>query len=145
MDNIVFEKAWDDGDVTNLWASGFFEINIYANNSFIKVKDFKLYMTTKITEELSKIISNYIENNEEVSFLNDFSSFDDTKMTMTIKPVDCHGIVTIILKLESTKNGINNAELCIKTELGLLENFGKNIKSLVNSGVGHKVSLYEEY
>ena len=65
---------------------------------------------------------------------------------MQIKSPDVHGHVIINLKLEnSNDNGNKNyAELFIETELGLLENFGKNILSLIKGNIRYKISLNKE-
>lgn len=145
-DNIVFEKIWDDGDLTNNWASGFYEINIIAYNSYLKINGFNVYMTDKLTKELSKLISKYLQNNEQVIFENNFSASNEVQMMIEIKPTDFHGYVIIALKVEKIDNNGNRniGELCVETELGLLENFGKNILNLISSGVGYKVYLNKE-
>lgn len=143
-DNIIFEKIWDDDLFT--CASGLFEIKITAYNPYIKIKDFNLGMDKSLTKELSKKINTFIQNNEQISFTGGFNLDTSDEMIIEIKPTDVHGHVIILLKIENIDNNDNKnyAQLAIETEIGLLENFGNNILELINSGIGHKVSLNKE-
>lgn len=143
-DNIIFEKVWDDDLFT--CASGLFEIKITAYNSYIKINDFNIGMDKTLTKELSKKINIFIQNNEQINFNGGFNLETTDEINIEIKPADVHGHVIILLKIESIDNNDNKtiAQLAIETEIGLLENFGKNILELINSGIGHKVSLNKE-
>lgn len=143
-DNIIFDIVWDDFiGFNNL--GDFFEIKVTAYNSFIKVNNFNFYMTSSECKKLSKMIYKYIQKNETIAYENK-SSADNNEINIEIKPADVHGHVIIILKIENVDNNDNKnfAQLAIETEIGLLENFSKNILELINSGVGHKVSLNKE-
>lgn len=143
-DNIVFEKVWDDDLLT--CSLGLFEIKITAYNPYIKINDFNIGMDKSLTKELSKRINTFIQNNEQIKFNGGINLDTTDKINIEIKPVDVHGHVIILLKVENNDNNDNKnfAELAVETEIGLLENFGKNILELINSGIEHKVSLNKE-
>ena len=144
-DNIIFEKIWDDYNGYNN-VGDFFEIKITAYNPYIKINDFNIGMDKSSTKELSKKINTFIENNEQVNFNGGFNLDTKDEINIEIQPSDVHGHVIIILKVENIDNDDNKnfAQLAIETEIGLLENFGKNILELINSGIGHRVSLNKE-
>lgn len=143
-DNIIFEKVWDDDLFT--CASGLFEIKITAYNPYVKINDFNVCMDKTLTKELSKRIDTFIKNNEQVNFNGGFNLDTTDEINIEIKSADVHGHVIIILKLKNVDNNDNKnfVQLAIETEIGLLENFGKNILELINSRIGHRVSLNKE-
>ena len=143
-DNIIFEKVWDDDLFT--CSSGLFEIKITAYNPYIKINDFNIGMDRALTKELSKKINIFIQNNEQINFNGGINLDTTDKINIEIKPADVHGHVIILLNIENIDNNDNKnfAGLAIETEIGLLENFGNNILKLINSGIGHKVSLNKE-
>ena len=145
-DNIIFEKVWDDYNGFNN-VGDFFQINVTAYNSFIKVNNFNYYMSEECIKELSKLISKYIQDNKPMLYDHKKGAVDNNEiMTLEIEPINDHGHVIIDLKIENSSDigNKNYAELFIETELGLLENFGKNILELIKSDVGYKVSLNKE-
>ena len=97
-DNIIFEKVWDDYNGYNN-IGNWFQINVTAYNSFIKVNDFNFYMTSLDCQELSKIIDKYIQNNKIILYENKNSVCNQEIMSIEIKPTDVHGHVIIILKI----------------------------------------------
>lgn len=63
---------------------------------------------------------------------------------MKIFPYDLSGHILIEMKMEINDNNdkLHYATFYIKTEIGLLESFGKKIKNISNLDVGKSVKLY---
>lgn len=144
-DNIIFEKVWDDSDGF-FCVGNFFQINVTAYNSFVKVNNFNFYMSSGDAKELSNLINKYIHDiKTSVYEYKNGAVYNDEIMSLEIKQVDVHGHVIINLKIENLVNGNKNySELFIETELGLLESFGKKLLELVKGGIGYKISLNKE-
>jgi len=145
-DNIILEPVWDGIPGFCVDARDFYQISITAYNSFVKVNNFEFYMGSRATKELYKLINKYIQNNKTMVYEHKNQVYNNDTLFLQIKSPDVHGHVIINLKLEnSNDNGNKNyAELFIETELGLLENFGKNILSLIKGNIRYKISLNKE-
>lgn len=144
-DNIIFEKTWDDYNGFNK-VGNLFQINVTAYNYFVKINNFSFYMDERYAKKISDLISRYIKENKTVVFEHKNSVYNNEIMLMEIKQANLHGHIIINLKIENSDNSgnKNNVELFIETELGLLENFGKNILELVKGETGYKISLNKE-
>jgi hypothetical protein len=136
MDNIVITKEWED--------NGLLELHVIANNDFISVCQSCYIQDIDLKSNSDQI----------VKYLNDYSSKIDIvfgKLTgnytpafaISILPADCNGHVTVELDMEIADNDQrkHRCSFYVKTELGMIEAFGKDLKRLLTANFEESVSL----
>lgn len=109
MDNIIFEKVWQDESLI--------ELKISASSEFVSA-----YQSCYIHDKKSC----YLEfGKKEGNYTPAF--------TMCIMPADMSGYVKIEVDIEIADNDTRSHRCCfyIKSELGLIEQLGKNLKKLI--------------
>lgn len=136
MDNIVFEKIWQDGNLI--------ELKIFANSEFVSAYQ-NCYIQNNILEEVAEKILNFMGKYNESCYL----EFGKKKgnytpaFSMCILPADMSGHVKIEVDIEIADNETRSHRCCfyVKSELGKIEQLGKNLKKLVTGQEGSVVSL----
>lgn len=136
MDNIIFEKVWQDENLI--------ELKISANSEFVSAHQ-NCYIEDKKLEELSEKICSFIEDYNKNCYL-EFGKKEGNytpAFSMNILPVDMLGHIKIEVDIEIADNDIRAHRCCfyVKSELGLVEQLGRALKELVMEKVGSKVSL----
>jgi len=139
MDNIIIEKIWNDSDIFN---NDEFEIKLTCINEYININE-KIYMDKSISKDISKSIENYINTNKETFYEINMKKGYTSGFTMKIFPYDLTGHILIEIKMEINDNNdkLHYATFYIKTEIGLLESFGKKIKNIINLNIGEYIKL----
>lgn len=139
MDNIIIEKIWNDSDIFN---NDEFEIKLTCINEYININE-KIYMDKSISKDISKSIENYINTNKETFYEINIKKGYTSGFTMKIFPYDLTGHILIEIKMEINDNNdkLHYATFYIKTEIGLLESFGKKIKNIINLNIGEYIKL----
>ena len=139
MDNIIIEKIWNDSNIFN---NDEFEIKLTCINEYININE-KIYMDKSISKDISKSIENYINTNKETFYEINMKKGYTSGFTMKIFPYDLTGHILIEIKMEINDNNdkLHYATFYIKTEIGLLESFGKKIKNIINLNIGEYIKL----
>ena len=134
MDNLSFEKIWEDVFM--------FELEIYVENKYGSFKK-TCYLQKDSLVEFSKMISDFLHlpsKSKEIKW-GDILDNELSECVFTIFPIDSSGhIVMKVFLVQIDDDNKNESALYIQTELGLLENFGKNVLGYLEN-VGRKVSL----
>lgn len=136
MDNIIFEKVWQDESLI--------ELKISASSEFVSTYQ-SCYIQDKKLEETAEKIYNFVGKYDESCYL-EFGKKEGNytpAFSMCIMPADMSGHVNIEVDIEIADNDTRSHRCCfyVKSELGLIEQLGKNLKKLIIEQDGIKVSL----
>lgn len=140
MDNIFFEKVWQDDNLL--------ELKISASAEFVSAYQ-KCYIQDTDLEKIAERICKYPNNYRESCYL-EFGKKEGKHtpaFSMCILPASVSGHVKIEVDLEIDDNDTRAHRCCfyVNCELGLVENLGHSLKRLVMSDLGEKVALYVGY
>ena len=136
MDNIIFEKVWQDGHLI--------ELKISANSEFASAYQ-SCYVQDTLLQEISEKIQSYVDNYGEFCYL-EFGKKEGNytpAFSMCILPADTSGHIKIDIDIEIADNDTRShrCSFYVKSELGLIEQLGIALKDLVKAPEGIKVSL----
>lgn len=139
MNNIIIEKIWNDSDITN---NGLFQIKLTCINEYININE-NFYLDKSISKKISDEIEKYIKTNKEMYYEVNLKKGCAEGFSIKIFPYNLTGHILIEMKMEINDNSekLHHATFYIKTEIGLLENFGKKIKDISNLYVGESIEL----
>lgn len=136
MDNIIFEKIWQDENLI--------ELKISANSEFVSAYQ-RCYIQDNILAEIVEKICNYVGNYNENCYL-EFGKKEGNytpAFSMCILPADMSGHVKIEVDIEIADNDTRSHRCCfyVNSELGLIEKLGMALKKLIIEQEGCEVSL----
>lgn len=136
MDNIIFEKVWQDESLI--------ELKISASSEFVSAYQ-SCYIEDKKLEETAEKICNFVGKYDESCYL-EFGKKEGNytpAFSMCMMPADMSGHVKIEVDIEIADNDTRSHRCCfyVKSELGLIEQLGKSLKKLIIEQDGIKVSL----
>lgn len=136
MDNIIFKKVWQDGNIIELKISVSSEFVIAYQNCYIE---------DKALIEISEKICSYIENYNTACYL-EFGKKEGNytpAFSMYVLPADMHGNVKIEVDIEIADNDTRSHRSCffVNSELGLVEQLGKSLKKLISDLEEVEISL----
>jgi hypothetical protein len=140
MDNLIFQRTWEDAD--------FFEIEISAYTESVTAKS-RYYVTEHMLEELSVALSMFPQNYQEILYWESGTKGDDSSSSVSFK-VWCEdklGHIALEMYMEfdtTTVASTYHSYFLLRTELGLLNSFGKSLALLNNRGIGKKVELIRQ-
>ena len=139
MDNIIIEKIWNDSDIVN---NSLFEIKLNCINEYININE-NVYLDNSISKKISDKIEKYIKTNKEMYYEINIKKGYTDGFSIKILPYDNTGHILIEMKMEIADNNrkLHYATFYIKTEIGLLENFGRKIKDIINLDIGECIKL----
>ena len=138
MDNIIFEKIWQEGNLL--------ELKVTANSMYVTAFQF-CYVSKEQLDILAKKIHSYILNSEsgcywetgpkEGEFLSAFS--------LQISPAKSNGhmLIEVDIEIGDDTERKHRCVFYVESELGLLERFGKSLCFLKESEYGEDIRLYE--
>lgn len=137
MDNIIFEKIWQDDNLI--------ELKISANSEFASAYQ-NCYIQDKKLEDIAEAILSFVGNNTEACYL-EFGKKEGNytpAFSMCMLPVDIFGHIKIEVDIEIADNDTRSHRCCfyVKSELGLIERLGRNIRKMTNESNGYEVSLH---
>ena len=137
MDFLSLERIWEDED--------FFEIEIIAKSRLI-CASVRSYTTDKLMLELALRLSAFPQNSDERFIWENGRKGDDSTPFISLEfwCADKLGHITIEVYMEIDDGGLYSKHNCcffVETEIGLLNNFGKSLRSLNESGIGKKIIL----
>lgn len=137
MDNITFEKIWQDDSLI--------ELKISANSEFVSAYQ-SCYIQDKKLEEIAERIYNFAQDYNEACYL-EFGKKEGNytpAFSMCMLPVDTSGHVKIEVDIEIADNDMRTHRCCfyVKSELGLIEQLGMALKKLIKVPDGSEVSLH---
>lgn len=136
MDNIIFEKIWQDENLI--------ELKISANSKYVSAYQ-SCYIQDKKLEIIADKIYNFAGNSSETCYL-EFGKKEGNytpAFSMCILPADISGHVKIEVDIEIADNETRSHRCCfyVKSELGLIEQLGLSLKNLITESDGSEVSL----
>ena len=136
MDNIIFERLWKDSNII--------ELKVMASSEYINVFQ-SCYVEDVLLENAADKINNYIENPDEVCYLefgNKTGNYTPA-FSLSILPSDTHGHVKIEVDMEIADNDRRAHRCCfsVSCALGQIERFGQSLVSLISEDEEVKVSL----
>ena len=136
MDNIIFERLWKDSNII--------ELKVMASSEYINVFQ-RCYVEDVLLENAADKINNYIENPDEVCYLEfgNKTGYYTPAFSLSILPSDNHGHVKIEVDMEIADNDRRAHRCCfyVSCELGQIERFGQSLVSLISEDEEVKVSL----
>ena len=136
MDNIIFERLWKDSNII--------ELKVMASSEYINVFQ-NCYVEDVLLENAADKINNYIENPDEVCYLEfgNKTGYYTPAFSLSILPSDNHGHVKIEVDMEIADNDRRAHRCCfyVSCELGQIERFGQSLVSLISEDEEVKVSL----
>ena len=137
MDNIIFEKIWQDDSLI--------ELKISADSEFASAHQ-SCYIQDKNLEEIAETICNFVDNYNEACYL-EFGKKEGNytpAFSMCMLPVDTSGHVKIEVDIEIADNDMRSHRCCfyVKSELGSIERLGMTLKKLIKEPDVCQVSLH---
>lgn len=136
MDNIIFERLWKDSNII--------ELKVMASSEYINVFQ-SCYVEDVLLENAADKINNYIENPDEVCYLEfgNKTGYYTPAFSLSILPSDNHGHVKTEVDMEIADNDRRAHRCCfyVSCELGQIERFGQSLVSLISEDEEVKVSL----
>ena len=127
MDNIIFERLWKDSNII--------ELKVMASSEYINVFQ-SCYVEDVLLENAADKINNYIENPDEVCYLEfgNKTGYYTPAFSLSILPSDNHGHVKIEVDMEIADNDRRAHRCCfyVSCELGQIERFGQSLVSLIS-------------
>ena len=140
MDNIIFEKIWQDDYMI--------EIMVTATSEYVTAHQ-TFYIDEERLNEISQKIEQYINFLKEPCYIQtgEKSGNYTPAFSMTLSNIDMSGHIKIEVDIEISdiEDRSHRCLYYIKTDLGSLEIFGKKIERLCHSKVGSKVWLHQIY
>lgn len=136
MDNIIFEKIWQDNSLI--------ELRISANSKFVSAYQ-NCYIEDKELEEIANKVIEYAERYTESSYL-EFGRKEGNytpAFSMCIMPADMSGHVKIEVDIEIADNDTRSHRCCfyVNSELGLIERLGTALQLLAMGQDAQEASL----
>ncbi len=136
MDNIIFKKVWQDGNLI--------ELKISINSEFVSAYQ-NCYIEDTMLKEISNKISNYVNNYNMPCYL-EFGKKEDNytpAFSMYMLPADASGHIKIEVDIEILDNDTRSHRCCffVKSELGLIENLGISLNDIILGSEGVEASL----
>ncbi len=136
MDNITFEKIWQDDNII--------ELKISANNDFVSANQTCYIQCIDIEKSINKI-TEYINKKDTecyIQFGNKKGNYTPA-FSMRLLQHDAYGHIKIELDMEIDDNNTRSHRCMffVTTELGTVEFFQNNMYRLITRDVGIVVSL----
>lgn len=136
MNNIIFEKIWQDGNLI--------ELKISANSEFVSVWQ-SCYVQDTMLQQAAEKIHDYIETYSEPCYL-EFGKKEGNytpAFSMCILPADTSGHVKVEADVEIADNNTRSHRCCfyVESELGLIERLGISLQNLITAPEGEEVRL----
>ena len=137
MDNIIFEKIWEDGELM--------ELKAVCLSPFITSLS-KIYVTDRLLEDLVLQINKFLDRSVKEGFWANGERGDKTAECLELRFLwkDKAGHIFIEVYAELNDGGSYSKHNCcfyVETEFGALLKFSKRIESLANNDVGYSVEL----
>lgn len=137
MDNIIFEKIWQDDNLI--------ELRIAANCEFVSAYQ-NCYIELQRLKEISEKITTYLNDSSTSCYL-EFGQKEGNytpAFSMCILPSDLTGHVKIEVDIEIADNNERAHRCCfyVKSDMGLIDNLNVGLKRLAVELEGTKISLH---
>jgi len=137
MNCLSIERIWEDND--------FFEIEVIAQSMYVCAKTTN-YTTVEAINELSLLLNTFTNNFDDRCFWRSGEKGDGTTPYISFEFIrkDKCGHIDIEIYMEINDGASYDKHHCcffIQTELGMLNEFGKSLFILNQSGVGKRVFL----
>jgi len=134
---LSIERIWED--------DYFYEIKVHAKSEFVSAST-ECYTNNDLINNLANNLSSFPKNFEDRFFWENGEKGDDstTYFSLEFWCEDKLGHILIEIYMEINDGGSFDKHNCcfyLKTEIGLLNNFGKSLFKLNNKGIGYKVTL----
>ena len=135
-DNITMEKIWQEGDLL--------ELNIKCSAEYITANQSCYVQSSDLNNICEQIIKcvKQLRQNCYMEFGKKEGNYTPA-FSMDIIEISTSGHVKIEVDMEIADNDSRKHRCCfyVKSELGLLEKFGKKLKELIEGSIGDQVIL----
>jgi len=137
MDTLSIERIWEDTD--------FFQIEVLAQSEHIYAKT-RSYTNVALINELSSRLATFPQRiNDRYKWENGIKGDSSTPFVsfeFWCEDKLGHILVEVYMEIDDGASyDVHNCCLFIRTEIGLLNDFGKELASLNEEGVGKNVTL----
>ena len=137
MDKLSIERVWEDAD--------YFEIEIIAQSELVSA-NVRSYTTVGSINELSSRLAKFPQKSDERYIWENGTKGDKSTPFVSLEffREDELGHIAIEVYMEIDDGASYEKHNCcffIKTEIGLLNRFGKSLILLSEKGVGKKITL----
>lgn len=139
MDNIIFRKIWQDGEII--------ELKITANSEYVTAHQ-RCYIQDTQLEIIANNIKSYTDNYNTACYL-EFGKKEGNytpAFSMLMEPANASGHVKIEvdIEVEDTNTRNHRCLFYITTELGLIHQLSSKLKFLLTAPIDAEVSLLNE-
>lgn len=136
IDNIMMEKIWQDGDLL--------ELNIECSAEYSTVNQscyVQFSALNEICEQITKCVRR-LQQNCYIEFGKKEGNYTPA-FSMNILEISMSGHVKIEVDMEIADNDSrkHRCSFYVKSELGLLEEFGEKLRGLIEGNIGEQVKL----
>ena len=140
MDTISIERIWEDAD--------FFEIEVIAQTKLIHAS-VKSYTTMESINELASTLIAFPQNFDDRYIWKNGEKGDSTTPFVSLEfwCEDKQGRIVVEVYMELDDGASYSKHNCcffVKTEIGLLNRFGKSLPILNKQGLGNRVTLNQD-
>ena len=137
MDNIIIKKVYEDDHLI--------ELRVQATAEFVNVHQFCYVQDTDLKDRAAAIVE-YSNNYEESCYI-EFGKKEGNytpAFSLNFLKADARGHVKIEADIEIDDNEERKHRCCfyMKSELGMVEQFGKALKRLVSAEIDTEIKLH---
>lgn len=137
MNNLLFKKIWQDDDMI--------EIKIEAESEYARARQtcyVQEYKLLEIADDIKKYIEDF--TNSCYIQIGEKEGNSTPAFSMNILSADNFGHIKIEvdIEIEDCEERLHRNIFYIESELGLLESFGKKLKTFYNTEIGDMISMY---
>lgn len=137
MDKISIERVWEDAD--------FFEIEVFAQSELV-CANVRSYTTIASINELASHLASFPKALDDRYLWENGAKGDDSTpfISLEVWCEDRLGHIVIEVYMEIDDGAAYSKHNCcffVKTEVGLLNSFGKSLLLLNEKGIGRKITL----
>ena len=137
MDNIIIKKVYDE--------DGLIELRVQATAEFVNVYQ-SCYVQSTDLKDYSDVIVEYSKNYSEDCYIEFGNKEGDytPAFSLNFLKADMRGHVVIEVDMEIADNEERTHRCCfyVKSELGIVTQFGKLLNELVTSEINTEVKLH---
>ena len=138
MDNMSIERIWED--------AGFFEIEVFAESNLASGR-IKTYIPDGGLDELAMVLASFPKNFSSRYFWEAGGKKEDPGPYVSFEfwCEDKLGHIIAEIYMDINDGAVSKHNCCfyIKTEVGLLNSFGKSLAVLSERGIGKKITLHQ--
>lgn len=137
MDNIIFEKIWEDESMIEIKVSAITKY-VSANQTF--------YITEEKLNELARIINLYKDNGSKSLYFETGSKTGNCTPAFSMNIIPCNSLgninIEVDIEIDDNSNRKHRCIYYVQSYLGSLEMFGDRLSTFYYSEIGATISLH---